>query len=85
MCKVSGEQPYLRVDLMESSKYISLVRQKNQGDILYIDIYTTTIYNWFENKKQTSIEVHDIEKFKEIIIVDRRFSTDSILKCNDGR
>ena len=66
LCINSDEQK-VRIELMESIKYISKYSIKVENNILHIDIYSTTIFNPFAEK--TNVIQFSIPETNEIIIL----------------
>ena len=68
LLKIENNINGISVSTMESSKYISSYKLKNINDSsVSIDIYTTSIYNFFANKN-SKIEIIIDEKKKILLI-----------------
>lgn len=81
ICKTSNNPVVLKIDLMESAKYISFIKQKKENEILYIDVYTTSVFNIFPSSKKASIEIKDLNGIKEVVLVNKKYDISLFKEC----
>ena len=83
VCKVSDNPTVIRISLAESAEYITQVMQRKQGDTLFIEVYSTTIYNIFETRKRTFIDIDELKDVRKIKICEKNYFIETTSKCNN--
>jgi hypothetical protein len=81
VCKIDSPTNHIRINLMESSKYISSIKQRSEQNILYIEVYTTSIFNFFAKNNKAFIELKNDDNIKSILILNKQYVIDSIPLC----
>ena len=81
LCKLKVSPVSLRIDLVESSKYISFVEHYKEQNVLYLEVYTTSVFNLFASNKKASFEIRNVHDIKEIVILNKKYDINLMPEC----
>lgn len=80
MC-IDSSHKFVRIELMESAKFIANYSTDLNGDTLLARVYSTTIFNPFVDRK-SSIQI-DVSNVEYIVITDSTYFVSSLLNCQN--
>lgn len=77
---INYDEKLIKIELMESVKYISKYSTRVEDNILYIDVYATTILNPFA-KKTNVVQFSILDNIKIVVLANKKSSVNLIPHC----